>query len=98
MTENKWTIDDYIEKLYPQRTGKLSDHFTVSSRQHIRDCDVTDELLYEGYFFMAHIVKAYGDQFLPIFERLHSEIERRNEKQSLINVAMEVSKINDFMQ
>lgn len=45
MSEREWSIDDYLEKLYPQRREKLSDRFVASSRQNIQDTDVTDELL-----------------------------------------------------
>lgn len=91
MNERTWTIDDYLEKLYPRCNEKLSDQFTESSHQMIQDKDITDELLKESYIFMAHIVKTYGEQFLPIFERLHSEIESRKEKQSMLDTAMELS-------
>ena len=92
MGEREWVIDDYLEKLHPQRSEKLSDRFAASSRQNVQDIDVTDELLYESYVFMADIVKTYGEQFLPIFERLHSEIEIRKEKRHLLKAAIDVSK------
>jgi len=52
----------------------------------------------ESYVFMAEIVKTYGEQFLPIFERLHLEIEIRAEKRSLLETVTEVSKTNDPVQ
>ena len=88
-------IDDYLEKLYPRRCEKLSGHFAASSRQCAEEIDVTDELLHESYLFMAHIVRTYGEPFLPIFERLHSEIEVRKEKRALLETAIGVSKSND---
>ena len=94
MSEREWIIDDYLKRLYPRRSEKLSDHFVASSRQNVQDTDVTDELLYESYVFMAGIVRTYGEQFLPIFERLHSEIEIRAEKRSLLETAMKLSKAN----
>lgn len=98
MSERDWVIDDYLEKLHPQRNEKLSDRFAASGRSNVEDIDVTDELLYESYVFMADIVKTYGEQFLPIFERLHSEIEIRAEKRSLLETVTEVSKTNGPVQ
>lgn len=91
MNERAWTIEDYLEKLYPRCDEKLSAQFAESSHQMIQDKDITDELLKESYIFMAHIVKTYGEQFLPIFERLHSELESRKAKRSMLDAAMELS-------
>jgi hypothetical protein len=98
MSDREWIIDDYLERLYPRCSEKLSNHFTASSRQNAQDIEVTDELLYESYVFMANIVKTYGEQFLPIFERLHSEIKIREEKRSILEAAMEVSKADSLVQ
>lgn len=98
MSESEWDIDDYREKLYPQRGEKLLDSFAASGRSDIQDIDVTDELLHESYVFMAEIVKTYGEQFFPIFERLHLEIEIRAEKRSLLDTATELSKTNGPVQ
>ncbi len=92
MSEREWAVEDHLEKLYPRRCEKLSDRFSESSRQDLQDIDVTDELLNESYVFMADIIRTYGEQFLPIFERLHSEIEMRKEKRHLLKAAIEVSK------
>lgn len=98
MSEREWAIGDYLEKLDPRCSERLSDRFAESSRQNVEDIDVTDELLYESYVFMANIVRTYGEQFLPIFDRLHSEIEIREKKRSLLEVATEISKANGFEQ
>jgi len=93
MSEYLWSKDDYLEKLYPRFREKLSDQFADNNHPRIQECDITDELLNESYVFMAHIVKTYGEQFLPIFERLHMEIESRKAKQSLLDRAMDLSKL-----
>ena len=88
----EWRVDDYIERLRPHRADTLSECFTASSRKYFEEKDITDDMLIECYTVMAHIVKAHGDHYLPIFERLHSEIENRNAKRKLLDTALQVSK------
>ncbi len=91
MSDCEWTVDDYLEKLYPNTQENLSISFTKVSRVEIQDKDVTDSMLQESYVIMAEIVKVYGEQYLPIFERLHEEIDSRQKKEKLLAAALKVS-------
>lgn len=50
---------------------------------HYTKEDITLELIEECYQFMALIVDKYGDTYLPIFIRLHKEIEKRKEQDQI---------------
>lgn len=47
--------------------------------------------LQECYELMAYIVNKHGDDYLPLFERLHEEIEARKEKNNLLEIASKVA-------
>lgn len=47
------------------------------------------------YKIMAKVVKKHGDDFLPIFERLHKEIQAREERNKLRNIALKVADENE---
>ena len=53
--------------------------------------ELTMEELYECYNSLARIVKKYGNEYLPLFERVHNEIERRKKKNRLLDIAMDVA-------
>ena len=57
--------------------------FVGKFHEIIRDKDVTDKMLQESYIVMAEIVKCYGEHYLPIFERLHEEIDNRRKTRKL---------------
>jgi hypothetical protein len=92
IADQEWHINDYMEKLCPHKDDTLSAYFTASSRIYIEEKDITDEMLLESYTIMAHIVNPHGDSYLPIFERLHTEIEKRKTKKELLDTAMQLSK------
>jgi len=91
MSDREWTVDDCLEKLYPHRRENLSTSFTKVSSVEIQDKDVTDTMLQESYVIMAEIVKTYGEQYLPIFERLHEEIDDRQKKRALLDAVLKAS-------
>lgn len=53
--------------------------------------ELTMEELYECYNSLARIVKKYGNEYLPLFERVHNEIEMRKKKNRLLDIAMDVA-------
>jgi len=61
MSDGEWHINDYLEKIRPRRGDTLSDNFTASARLYIEEKDITDEILFESYTIMAHIVNTHGD-------------------------------------
>ena len=91
MSEHEWTIDDYLDKLFPYPREQLSKSFAKSSCDVIQDKDVSDEMLHESYIVMAEIVQCYGEQYLPIFERLHEEIDSRQKKRELLDAALKAA-------
>lgn len=52
---------------------------------------VTDEELERAYRIIAKIVHDYGDKYLPIFQRIHEEVEARKAKQGLKDIALLVA-------
>ena len=98
MTDRPWCINDYIHKLYPRRVDGLSEQFFLSSKQIESEIEVTDEALYESYVVMATIIKLYGDQYLPIFERLKAEIDARDERKVLLDKALDIAKASNYFQ
>ena len=88
-----WQIRDSIGPLLPDR-GSLVEAFSSEPEIDLREIDVTLELLEECYIFMAHIVKSYGEHYLPIFERLHTEIETRKHQNKMLDKALIVSAKN----
>lgn len=52
---------------------------------------VTDEQLEKAHGIMARIVRDYGDQYLPIFKRLHEEKAARQANSDLKNIALQVA-------
>ena len=52
---------------------------------------VTDEELEKPYKIIAKIVRDYGDKYLPIFQRIHDEVERRKANQGLKDIALQIA-------
>lgn len=49
--------------------------------------NVTDEKLQSAYLIIAGIVKQHGEKYLPIFKRMHEEIEVRKAQKNLLEIA-----------
>lgn len=47
-----------------------------------------------AYKIAAKIVAMYGDAYLPVFKRLHSEIEKINQAKSIKSIALEIASCN----
>ena len=96
MGTREWNIDDYIERLKPAQMCALSSDFSriMRRRKSLARSDITDEVLHESYILMANIVNLYGDIYLPIFERLHREIENSRRKRVLVKAARNISEKN----
>ena len=88
--ERKWDKNTCLKRMAP-KNGRLSKIFEQKTRRTIQDKDVTDDLLEECYVMIARIVKQHGEEYLPIFERLHTEIEERKSRKKLIELAHNVS-------
>jgi len=92
MADDKdWKIEKHINKLLPKQND-LSSEFNYEPRRHFEKGAISDELLEECYVYMAFVVKDYGDKFLPIFERLHREREKRKSQKEMLEIALSISK------
>lgn len=47
-----------------------------------------EDKLEQAYHIAAEIVQKFGDTYLPLFERLHKEMQERQGKQDLKNIAI----------
>lgn len=52
---------------------------------------VSDEDVEKAYKIMATIVRNHGDKYLPVFKRLHDEMETRKAKRDLKNIALQIA-------
>ena len=52
---------------------------------------VTDAVLGHAYMVMAGIIRDNGEKYLPIFKRLHEEMERRKAANDLKDIALQVA-------
>ena len=53
--------------------------------------DVTLPMLKEAYTVAAKAVADHGEVYLPIFERLHNEIEERQARDKMLAAAIEIA-------
>jgi len=51
---------------------------------------VTDENMQSAYLIIATIVKHHGEKYLPIFKRMHEEIEVRKAQKNLLEIASQL--------
>ncbi|MES9948455.1 MAG: hypothetical protein ABW118_05815 [Candidatus Thiodiazotropha sp.] len=89
----EWKLDECLEKLCPRLPDQLCDSFAKVSGHRFQAADVTDEMLEESYITIAKIVKTYGEDYLPIFERLHEERKSRQTKKALLDEALKISDV-----
>ena len=66
----------------------------VGTRFLFTEQDMTPERLEETYRIVAKMVKVGGKVYLPIFERLHSEIQSLKENQSMLDYALKVADLD----
>lgn len=68
----------------------------ASCRTRELDKRPTDEQIEKAYLKSAKLVEIYGELALPVFERLHDEMEAIKKKRKLIRLASEV--VNDNLK
>lgn len=54
-------------------------------------CTIDKKSLEQAYRISAKIVQLYGDDFLPLFERVHKELKQVTDLEDLKKIAMAVS-------
>lgn len=92
MDGDDWKVEDYLSRIMPNTNLSLRESFSGKAAPVIEDHEVTDEQLRECYAVMAEVITRYGDSYLPIFERIHKELEVRKERQTLIDEALRLSR------
>ena len=93
MILDNWGPNDFKDKVAvrPLRVQMPTPHFNTASLTH---ADITDDRLRDAYRKMAEIISLQGDRgeaYLPIFARLHKEIQFRESNKSLLALAKEVA-------
>ncbi|MBL3591682.1 MAG: hypothetical protein JMN24_18160 [gamma proteobacterium endosymbiont of Lamellibrachia anaximandri] len=84
-----WNVEDYLKRHRPsintkrQQTGRRINQLSKE--------DITLDDIINAYEVVARIVTIYGDIYLPIFERLHREIEEHKMKNKMLNIAKDIS-------
>jgi hypothetical protein len=92
MDRDDWNVEDYLSRIVPKSGSGLKESFSVKAAPMIEDHEVTDEILHDCYAVMAEVVTRYGDTYLPIFERIHKELEARKKRQALLDKALRLSR------
>lgn len=57
--------------------------------------ELTPEKIKKAYFIAAEVVKRYGDAYLPVFKRMHEEVQKINEMVDLKTLALSVASANN---
>jgi hypothetical protein len=52
---------------------------------------LTDQKLRSAYVLIAEIVTAHGEVYLPIFKRIHDEVEARKANRDLLSIASAIA-------
>lgn len=55
---------------------------------------ITVEQLYEVYHIAASVVTKYGDVYIPIFKRLHKEVQKIEEETQIKTLALKIASAN----
>lgn len=78
----------------PDKNSSLAAKFEVksNSQKHLTKQDITDDLLQDCYVLLADIIDRHGNTYLPIFERLHVEIETREKQKEMLQKAKNISR------
>ena len=84
-----WKPEGVLTKL---NEGFRSEQLHVEfKRVALSPSDITNERLLSAYAAMAEIVALHGEAYLPIFERLHNEVEQLERKTDLLELARSIS-------
>ncbi|PCJ02015.1 MAG: hypothetical protein COB14_03120 [Alphaproteobacteria bacterium] len=87
----KWDIDKCLEQCSP---APLSNPPFIFKERPKRLQRVTFVEIRKAYNQIAKIIALHGEQYLPLFERLHTEITEYRERKELLNIATKIGGIN----
>lgn len=91
MTTLKWDIEKCLEQCSPV---PLSNHPYISKVKPKRLKSITFIEIRKAYNHIANIIALHGEKYLPLFERLHTELIECREKNHLLNIAKRISQTN----
>lgn len=63
---------------------------------NIKPENISKELLDQSLKVIADIVRIYGNPYLPLFIKIHKEIERRKAELSYQEIALQISKNDEY--
>tara|TARA_R110002095_G_scaffold200464_1_gene180725 strand:- start:96 stop:458 length:363 start_codon:yes stop_codon:yes gene_type:complete len=88
----EWNVEKCLQKCRP---ALFFDRTIEQSKTRIRRARIIKlNEIQEAYEHLAKLISIYGDKYLPIFERLHSEISKRKSKNELLNIAKSIAHNN----
>lgn len=89
MTTYEWSAEDCLNRLL-KRVSRQPDAKNIPHPiQSIEE--VTLPTLTQAYQTAAKTVANYGEDYLPIFEKLHQEIDRMQNKNEMLAKALEIA-------
>ncbi len=81
----KWDIEECIDACRPKFNKR-------KNKNKLSESDVSFIDIEQSYKIVARIIATYGDKYLPIFERLHREIDKKKSIKHLLDIALNISK------
>ncbi|TDF34580.1 hypothetical protein EYS14_22735 [Alteromonadaceae bacterium M269] len=82
--QDDWCVKDVMHTII-QRNKQLAKNHVSNI---IMEVPVNEETVKQGLIDLAHFMEKHGDKYMPIFERLHSDliaIQKRNELRDFAN-------------
>jgi len=89
MATHSWDVNRCINKLSPFSSGFKTN--SPSPRKAMTDSEISFADIKTAYDYIALIVARYGKTYLPLFERLHQEIDIIRSEEQLLELAFDVS-------
>ena len=93
-TTKEWRVEDYRQRLIPD-LSPIRSSFRKYASNSPKPKRLTTELLEDCYRYMAFIVNEYGEHYLPIFERLDSELKSMKRREELLSKARLMAEKNN---
>ncbi len=92
MKKKEWSAEECVMKWHSRvLTTRTDNHKPYKKQFFLKENDISLSILQESYELVAHIVAKHGEVYLPIFERLHTEIEQRKDKDDMLAKARTIA-------
>ncbi len=85
-----WDIDELIMRFDPRINNKRGAP-TSPTNTFKKKTDISYQDIKKAYEIAALVVTKYGEDYLPLFERLQSELEDYQRKQKLVDKAKKIA-------